>query len=149
MANEVQYAVWPSAEHAGDYSLGKLRTVVVDDSDPVLEAICALLALEDCIDVVATAQDGVEALHVAAEVMPDLVVMDINMPNMNGLQAAKFLTRHFPDTKIMLMSAEDSSKIREQCRASGVHGFAYKLKFREEFGLAVRVMFPALSIAAR
>src|SRR5438552_4154639 len=64
-----------------------LRVVVVDDSVEFLEVVSGLVELEDSIEVVGKATDGTEAIHAVAELSPDLVLMDVNMPYMNGLTA--------------------------------------------------------------
>ncbi len=118
-----------------------IRTVVVDDTDVVLDAICGLLQSDPRIEIVGRAKNGVEALDAVASLQPDLVVMDINMPVMGGIQCAEMLAQHFPMLKVVLMSGIDSPKIREQCRNTGADAFAYKIHFREEFALAMRTMF--------
>ncbi len=118
-----------------------IRTVVVDDTEAVLDAICALLQCDSRIEIVGRATNGVEALDAVASLQPDLVVMDINMPVMGGIQCTALLAQHFPTLKVVLMSGLDSPKIREQCRNNGADAFAYKVNFREDFAQAMRTMF--------
>ena len=118
-----------------------IRTVVVDDTDMVLDSICALLQCDRRIEIVGRAANGVEALDAVASLGPDLVIMDINMPVMGGIQCAALLGQYFPMLKVVLMSGIDSPKIREQCRSTGADAFAYKMNFREEFRLAMRAIF--------
>ena len=68
-----------------------VRTLVVDDSPELLEVFCALLALHPGIEIVGTARDGVEALQAWADLEPELVLMDVTMPNMDRITAAMLL----------------------------------------------------------
>lgn len=139
MAQAMTCAV--SGTGSSEFCSGKIRTVVVDDSDILLDAICTLLECTTQVEVVGRAADGAEALERVAELQPDLVVMDVNMPRLDGFQAARFLVQHFPNVKVVLMSATDSPKIREQCRESGVNFFASKITFRQDFSAAFHTLF--------
>lgn len=118
----------------------RLRTVVVDDSPTFLEVVCALLELEEQIDVLARATDGVSALEVVADLRPDLLVMDIDMPCLDGLNAAMLISTRFPRTRIILMSADDSPELRADCLACGADDFVHKPQFRKAFSRALSRM---------
>lgn len=118
----------------------RLRTVVVDDSPTFLEVICALLELEENIDVLARATDGVSAVEVVADLRPDLLVMDIDMPYLDGLNAAMLISARFPRTRIVLMSGDDSPELRADCIACGADAFVHKPQFRRAFPRALSRM---------
>lgn len=120
----------------------KIRTVVVDDSPALLESISIVLELGGLIDVVATAQDGVEAVKAVATLRPELLLMDVNMPVMNGCEAAVLIATHFPAIKVVLMSGEDSVELRQQCAECGAHGFVFKVHFAEELAAVLAPLFP-------
>lgn len=84
----------------------KVRTLLVDDSADYLTAICAVLEQDGTFDVIGTAGNGTEAIEAAAVLQPELVIMDVQMPQMDGLTATSILSRHFLATRIVLMSAE-------------------------------------------
>lgn len=140
MAQEARSAVSEFEQTAG-FCAGKIRTVVADDSDLVLDAICTFLEFSEQVEIVGRATNGVEMLEVVAAMAPQLVVMDINMPALDGLQTARLLAQHFPQIKILLMSGTDSPKVREQCRESGVLCFANKVNFRQDFMAAFQFLF--------
>lgn len=113
----------------------RLRAAVIDDSSTFLEVVCALLERDDEVDVVARGTDGIEALEIVDKLRPDLVLMDIDMPHLDGLNAALVITRCFPRTRVLLMSADDSAELKADCRACGAVGFISKAHFRQEFPL--------------
>ena len=103
-----------------------LRTLVVDDSAILLKSLCAYLKSQRLFDVVGTAVDGEEALHIAELLTPDLVVMDLHMPVMDGLQATARLRHCVPDIRIIIMTMENSAAAEADARAHGAHGFISK-----------------------
>jgi DNA-binding NarL/FixJ family response regulator len=111
----------------------RTRVVVVDDSPEFLEVICGLLRLEDSLEVAGTANDGTGAIQLASELQPEIMLMDVNMPFMNGLKAALVLSQHFPQIKVILMSSDDSLATRIACKSSGAHALVYKPAFRAQF----------------
>lgn len=119
----------------------RISMVVVDDSAVYQQLVCSLLEVEDDFEVVGRADDGTEALKVVQKLRPQLVLMDVNMPHMNGLETAKIIAGWFPEIKIALMSIEDCSHLRGKIMASGAHAFIGKRRFREDFAIAVEQMF--------
>ena len=117
----------------------RLRTVVVDDSETFLEVVCALLECDDNVDVVGRGHDGEEAVEMVAKLRPDLLVMDIDMPYLDGLSAALVISTHFPSTLIVLMSAEDSRELRADCQACGAAAFVQKSRLRQDFPSCLQV----------
>ena len=97
-----------------------LRIVVVDDCPEFLEIVCNLLETEGSIQVVGRANDGAEALDAVAEYKPDVLLMDVNMPYLDGLASAAIVLKLFPATSIVLMSAENSPELQRRCKACGV-----------------------------
>lgn len=81
--------------------------------------------------------DGQEALEAVDSLNPEFVLMDVAMPRMNGLRATRLVSQHFPETKVLLMSSEDSRYLREECLTAGAIAFIYKPKFLKELLAAV------------
>jgi DNA-binding NarL/FixJ family response regulator len=81
-----------------------LRTVIVDDDELFAESLTALLAEEDGFDVVGWASNGVDGVDLVAAERPDVVVMDLAMPRMGGIEAARIIGRIAPETRIILLS---------------------------------------------
>lgn len=77
----------------------KIRILLVDDHALIREGINALLHNVENMEVVGEASDGIEAVNKNEELSPDIILMDIMMPNMNGLEAARLINKHFPGAK--------------------------------------------------
>jgi DNA-binding NarL/FixJ family response regulator len=102
------------------------RIVLVDDQDTFLHAVQGLLAFEPDLDVVGTASNGKEALDVVAAEQPDVVVMDIQMPVLNGIAATRALKTLYPSCPILLLTTwGDEEYVREGIRA-GADGYMRK-----------------------
>jgi DNA-binding NarL/FixJ family response regulator len=116
----------------------RIRTVVVDDSPAFLQAACELLELDPAIDVVARAGKSGEAIETVMKTKPDMVLMDLNMPYLDGLTLAWFFTHRFPSTRVVLMSMDESPELRKACEEAGAFDFVHKEKFRQEFGTVMQ-----------
>lgn len=106
----------------------KPRTVVVDDIPEVLQCVTDRVQRSGVVDVIGTASDGLEALQIVAELKPDLVLMDVNMPVMDGFSSAREIKRAMPGVRIILMSAEDSPRTRDLATRAGADQFIGKVE---------------------
>ncbi len=111
---------------------GKIRIMVVDDIAKVRTNLRQLLELEAEIEVVGEAADGKEALTLARELNPDLVIMDIGMPVMDGIQATEIMTVELPQTAIIILSCQDESEYLRKAMAVGARDYLTKPSGREE-----------------
>ena len=104
----------------------RIRTVVVDDSADYVRYLCAFLKTLSNVDVVAKGRSGHDAVTLAHEWMPDLVLIDLSMPEMTGLEAACQLARELPDVVVILMSAFVNQEIAQASTESGAFAFMKK-----------------------
>ena len=117
-----------SAEESKKASTGKkLRVLVVDDQPAVCEVVADSIQYAGH-EIVGTAKDGVEAVARAKELLPDLVVMDISMPRMNGVEAMKAILAAGATKRVLLMSGEYRSLgvTRDEMMRNGASGFMEK-----------------------
>ena len=115
-----------------------IRVVVVDDHAIVREGLSALLGALDGIEVVGTAEDGREALHVVEETRPDVVVMDIQMPRLDGIEATRFITARDDSVRVVMLTMnEDDDTVLSAIRA-GASGYLLKGSGASEVQNAVR-----------
>lgn len=103
-----------------------LRVVVVDDSTDFRVAICELLLMLFDVEIVGVGKNGFDAIELTADQRPDLLIMDVNMPGLDGITATSVIAEHFPSTTILMMSADDAPETREACLRSGAHVFSTK-----------------------
>jgi DNA-binding NarL/FixJ family response regulator len=123
-------------------SLSTVRTVIVDDDELFAESLIALLAEDGAIDVVGWVSNGADAVDLVAVEEPHIVVMDLAMPGMNGIEAARIIGRETPETRIVMLSGSIVGKELEQI-AGETGAVAYVPKARVAIDL-----IPALRTAA-
>jgi len=116
----------------------KVKVMLVDDHILVLEGIRARLEREEGIDVVGQATDGKEALELIEDLKPDVVMMDVSMPNMNGVETTKILQEHYPDLKVLILSMHDNREYISQLMLHGAKGYILKDVSVEEMVRAIR-----------
>ena len=109
---------------------GQVSVLIVDDQVPFRLAARAVLRRTDGFELVGEAGDGVEAVARAAELVPDLVLMDINMPNMNGIEATRTILEAAPSTVVFLCSTYQRSDLPPEAETSGAAAYINK----EEMG---------------
>lgn len=111
----------------------RIRTLVVDDSADFVRYLCAFLETLSNVDVIAKGRSGRDALVLAHEWVPDLVLMDVRMPEMTGLEAASRLAIELPGVVVILMSAFEDLGIRKASEESGAFAFVMKEDLPLEF----------------
>jgi DNA-binding NarL/FixJ family response regulator len=99
-----------------------LRVLVVDDHPLFAEAVAALLESDRRIDVVGRAENGAEAVDFARKLDPDVVLMDIKMPLMTGIEATERILAWLPETKVVILTAHGSPEEVEQALLAGAAG---------------------------
>lgn len=103
-----------------------LRILLVDDHVLFRKGVAALLVRRPDMEVVGEANNGEEALEVAREVLPDVILMDINMPVCNGLEATRHIKREMPHVKIVMLTVSDDDKHLFEAIKSGAQGYLLK-----------------------
>lgn len=114
------------------------KIVIADDHQLVLEGILAMLKEFNDFEVAATANDGQDAIQKVRLLRPDLVLMDIEMPRMNGIEAATIIKREFPEIKILFLSMHFEKAVVKKVMQLGANGFVIKSADKEEFQLALK-----------
>jgi DNA-binding NarL/FixJ family response regulator len=104
----------------------KTRVLVVDDHAIVRHGLRGILGSQPDFEVVGEAGDGVEALIATRQLEPDLVVMDVSMPRMTGLQAAREIARQWPRVRVVMLSMHDDEQFFFEALAAGASGYVLK-----------------------
>ncbi|RCK30766.1 response regulator transcription factor [Thalassospira lucentensis] len=103
-----------------------MRVLLCDDHALVMDGIRSRLECFEHINIVGEASNGVEALALARELQPDIVLMDISMPVMNGLEAAEKFRETMPDTKVVILSMHENPEYLRTAQEAGARGFILK-----------------------
>lgn len=98
-----------------------MRILLADDNEWVRRGVKSILAPVADWEVCGEAKSGEEALQIAAEVLPDLVLLDVSMPGLNGLEAARLLREQVPTAKILIMSQHDPAMLLSRALEAGAH----------------------------
>jgi DNA-binding NarL/FixJ family response regulator len=103
-----------------------IRVLVVDDYEPLRRFVCSTLRKRPAFQIVGEASDGVAAVRQAEELKPDLILLDIALPRLNGLQAAREIRKRSSDSKIIFVSQESSPDVVQEALSLGARGYVVK-----------------------
>ncbi len=115
--------------------------LIVDDSALIRSHLREMLAEEPDLKIVGEAEDGLEAIEKARALGPDLVLMDIRMPFMNGIEAVRQLKKEMPETKAIILTIHDLLEYRKAAKKSGADGFVLKVSIDKELIPTIRDIF--------
>lgn len=121
--------------------MSKIRTLIADDHAVVREGIIAMLSFHADIEVVGEASDGLEAVRLADELLPDVIIMDISMPGLGGFEATREIKKkHRDDIKILVLSQYDDSEYVSRFLEAGVAGYILKKAVGNDLISALRAV---------
>ncbi len=103
-----------------------MRVLIVDDHEVVRRGVRSLLETRPDMQVIGEAGDGLDGVLQAKTLKPDIVVMDVSMPKMNGLEATREIRRLLPDTKVLILSQHEIGEMVRQALIAGAHGYVVK-----------------------
>lgn len=118
-----------------------IKVLIVDDIPETREHLSRLLGLERDLDVVGTVGSGEEAIKVAMELRPDVIVMDINMPGMDGVAAAEIISQRLPSSSIIMMSVHGQADQLKRAISAGAREFLVKPFSGDEFSTSIRSVY--------
>jgi pilus assembly protein CpaE len=118
-----------------------IKVLIVDDIPETREHLSRLLGLEKDLDVAGTAGTGEEAIKVAMELRPDVIVMDINMPGMDGVAAAEIISQRLPTSPIIMMSVHGEAMQLKRAISAGAREFLVKPFSGDEFSASIRTVY--------
>jgi two-component system response regulator NreC len=118
----------------------KLRILLAEDHETVREGIRLIIQAQDDMEVIAEAGDGREAIGLAQELQPDIVLMDVSMPGLNGLLATAKLKRMMPDVKILTLTRHTDEAYLQELLQAGISGYVLKQSASSELLRAIRAI---------
>ena len=120
--------------------MSAIRILVVDDHEVIRRVICSLLSSDPTLDVVCQTADGEQAVLKAQELQPDLVLLDISLPGISGIEAARRIRSSSPNSHIIFLSQHDSLQVVESAMRMGGHGYVAKIDAGSELLMAIRTV---------
>jgi len=116
----------PSDADSEGQQSAPVRVLIVDDHEPWRRWVYSELASQQQLHVVGEASDGLEAVRKAEELKPDIILLDIGLPSLNGLDAAKRMTHSTPDSKIIFLTGQNDSDLAKEALSNGAIGYLLK-----------------------
>jgi DNA-binding NarL/FixJ family response regulator len=104
----------------------KIKILIVDDLQHVRSSLRTILALADDLKVIGEAGNGLEAIHLVNELKPDIVLMDVEMPQLDGLSATQRIKQQHPDVGVVILTILSDTAVREQAAKVGANAFITK-----------------------
>jgi len=118
----------------------KLRILIADDHEVVRRGLSTLLQTHEGWEICGEAKDGREAVDMARQLKPDVVILDVGMPNLNGLAATRQLSQHNPQQKIIVLTITDSDEVIREALDAGARGFVLKSDAARDLVSAVEAL---------
>ena len=122
-----------------------INLVIADDHTLFIDGLKLLLKDEHDMEVVEIANDGRELLSILPTAQADIILLDINMPNLNGLDAARFIKQSHPALKIIMLSTYNEEHLVEKAKTLGANGYLLKTTNKEELLQTIRLVFAGQS----
>jgi DNA-binding NarL/FixJ family response regulator len=120
--------------------LAAVRVLIVDDSQPWRCAVCLLLKQNLDLVLICECSDGLEAVRKSEDLQPDLVLLDIGLPNLNGLEAARQIRKVSPGSRILFLTSYDGPEFLREALSIGALGFVVKSHAASDLLPAVRAV---------
>jgi len=114
-----------------------IRVLVVEDSEEFRKFICSTFGERPELQIVGEDTDGLQALQRAAELQPDLILLDIGLPSLNGIEVARQVLKLSPKSKILFVSQESSADMVREALGTGAHGYVVKMDAGRELLIGV------------
>ena len=115
-----------SANSGSKSNYSKKKILIVNDMPQVLEDLRQLLELTGLFEIVAQAMDSLDAVRRARDLSPDAVILDLEMPNLDGYETTRLIKAHNPSTRVIILSAYGGNYEIERARIAGADGFVMK-----------------------
>jgi DNA-binding NarL/FixJ family response regulator len=117
-----------------------IHILLVDDFDDWRRTVREMLRAHPQLQVIGEASDGLEAVRKAEELRPDLIVLDIGLPKLNGIEAARQIRQLSPNSKILFLSQDNSLDPEELALSTGAQGYVYKARVRSDLLPAIEAV---------
>ena len=127
----------------------KIRVLVAEDFAPFRHFVCSTLSQRSDLQIVAEVSDGQEAVQKAKELKPDLLLLDVGLPTLNGIAAARQIFKFIPHAKIIFVTQESSAEVAEEAFNSGGRGYVVKARAGSDLLAAVDAILEGKQFISR
>jgi DNA-binding NarL/FixJ family response regulator len=134
-------AAKPSAESSFPFVDKGMRILIVDDFAPWRQSVRSILEKRAGLQIVGEASDGEEALQKTQDLRPDLILLDIGLPNLNGIEASAQIRQAVPDTVIIFVTQTNDAELARAALSDGAMGYVLKVDAEKELWLAIEAAF--------
>ena len=131
------------------FGMSSMRVLVVEDFAPFRKVICSTLGKEPSLQIIAEVSDGLEAVRQAVELKADLLLLDIGLPTLNGIAAARQIRKAVPDSKIVFVSQESSPDVVQEALNLGARGYVVKTRAAIDLITAVKAVLAGRQFVSR
>jgi len=107
--------------------MGKLKVLIADDHSVLRESLKSALEFDENIEIIGEAEDGIDAIEKTEALKPDIVLMDINMPFLDGINASQEIKERSPDTKILILTMHENKQYIFSALSAGIEGYLLKM----------------------
>ena len=128
--------------------LSTVRILVVDDFVLFRQFVVELLGKRPELQVVGEASDGLEAIQKAVELRPDLILLDIGLPSLNGIEVARQMRSLVPESKIIFLTQESSADVVQEALSLGARGYVAKIKAQVDLFAAVEAVLSGMTFVS-
>ena len=128
--------------------LSRVRILVVDDFEMFRQFVVELLGKRSEFQIVGEASDGLEALQKAVELRPDLILLDISLPSLNGIEVARQMRSLVPESKIIFLTQESSSDVVQEALSLGAQGYVTKNMVPADLFAAVETVLSGMTFVS-
>ena len=129
--------------------MSSIRVLLVDDHEVARRGLRTVLASDADLDIVSEAVNGEEGVKRAAELQPSIILLDIGLPGINGIQAARQMRVLSPESRIIFLSQHDSIQIAKDALSAGGHGYVVKSDAGRDLLQAIRTVFAGRLFVSR
>jgi DNA-binding NarL/FixJ family response regulator len=133
----------------GNLEISSRRVLVVEDSEPFRKFICSTLGKRPELQIVGEVSDGLEAVQKAEELQPDLILLDIGLPSLGGIEAARRIRELSPQSRILFVSQDSSVHVVQGALAEGAKGYVVKTDARRELLTAMSAVLRGEQFVSR
>ena len=130
----------PSVPRINHRGRSAVRVLIVEDFQPFQQYLCSTLGINPEFHVIGVVSDGLEAVDQAEKLRPDLILLDVGLPGLNGIEAARRIRKLSPESRILFVTQESSADFAQEAISLGARGYVVKAQAESELSAAIEAV---------